>query len=168
MRWEVGNILFVSLNVPGSNNNYISGGGRNGEFEERLIANKFWLERAFAHAKKRQMAGVVVSFQANPFFEGIANPFKRDGFLELRQWLVEEAENFAGQVLIIHGDTHTYRFNRPLHVGGGSRSKKVGNLSRLESFGSPSALSWVKVNVDPSKPELFSIEPRQLVQQSTP
>ena len=167
MRWEIGNVLFVSLNVPGSNNNYLTGAGRNGDFEERLIANEFWLQRAFAYAKKRQLAGVVVAFQANPLFEGIANPITkittRDGFLELRQWLVQQTENFKGQVLLIHGDTHTYRFNRPLQVGSG-RGKIVSNLARLESFGSPSALSWIKVMVDPTKPELFSIETRQLMQ----
>ena len=67
-RWETDGVLFVTLNVPGDNNNYKTAGGRNGEYEDRLEANRQWLARAFAVAHQRKMAGVVVMMHADPLF----------------------------------------------------------------------------------------------------
>jgi hypothetical protein len=69
--------------------------------------------------------------------------------------LAEHARAFAGPVLVIHGDTHTYRVTRPLVIKG---AEDVGNLNRLESFGSP-ATGWVRVTIDSRDPALFVIEP---------
>ena len=46
VRWQVGDTVFVGLNAPSPNNHYLTAGGRNGEFEDRVIANAFWLEHA--------------------------------------------------------------------------------------------------------------------------
>ena len=48
MRWQMGDVVFITLNVPGDNNHFLNQGGRNGEFEERSVANIEWLERTTA------------------------------------------------------------------------------------------------------------------------
>ncbi|RCS59530.1 hypothetical protein [Parvibium lacunae] len=164
VRWEMHGVLFVGLNIPGSNNNYRKEAGRNGEFEERLLANEYWLQRAFAQAQQRQLPAIVIAFQANPFFERHENPkaLYRDGYQELRRLLWQLASQYQGHVLLIHGDTHRYRFNQPLNWGSGNKEKSLPHVSRLEVFGSPSALNWVKVNVDLNRSNPFSVEVKQI------
>jgi len=46
--------------------------------------------------------------------------------------------------LLIHGDTHRYRLDRPMvHPGTG---RPLHNFTRIEVFGSP-AVNWVRVQV---------------------
>jgi hypothetical protein len=70
--------------------------------------------------------------------------------------LVTEMESFRKPVLFVHGDTHLFRVNKPLI------SKKTRrffeNFTRVEVFGDPDT-HWVRITVDPSKPELFTVEP---------
>jgi hypothetical protein len=68
--------------------------------------------------------------------------------------VVKETEAFKGQVLFVHGDTHYFKVDKPLY----SPTKLLPNLTRLETFGSPS-LHWVKVEVDTSSEQLFRIQP---------
>ena len=58
-------------------------------------------------------------------------------------------------VLFVHGDTHTYRVDRPFRDEKGDR---VPNLTRLEVYGSPQ-VGWVRVTVDPNDSDLFRFEP---------
>jgi hypothetical protein len=59
-------------------------------------------------------------------------------------------------VLFVHGDTHLFSVNKPLI------SKKTRrffeNFTRVEVFGDPDT-HWARITVDPSKPELFTVEP---------
>ena len=70
VRWQIGRVLFVGLNLPGANNNYRAAAGRNAEFDDRLIASKLWLERAFHAAAREKAAGLVILVHADPHFEG--------------------------------------------------------------------------------------------------
>ncbi len=69
--------------------------------------------------------------------------------------LADAAKRLGKPVLFIHGDTHTYRLDTPLVDAAGI---PVGNLTRLETFGSP-FVGWVEVSVDPGDPRLFTFEP---------
>ncbi len=40
VRWQVGDTVFVGLNVPSPNNRYLTAGGRNGEFEDRVVRTR--------------------------------------------------------------------------------------------------------------------------------
>ena len=66
----------------------------------------------------------------------------------------KQTEQFAGQVLFVHGDTHFFKVDKPLHAP----TKLLPNFTRLQTFGSPS-LHWVKVTVDPTTEHLFEIAP---------
>lgn len=149
-RWEFGDIMFATINLPANNNHYLAAAGRNSEFEDRLVANRNWLQRIFMGARRKKLEGIVLFCDGDPLFEpGSASLFalgrKRDGFSETRRQIVALATGFSGKVLVIHGQ---------------ARSKPVprdgivwrGNLGDLE-VGS----GWGKLTVNPSLPTLFAV-----------
>ena len=102
-----------------------------------------------------------MTFQADPGFdlpetedvdESTALGFS--GYRNFMDKVVAETEKFDGQVLLVHGDTHFFKVDMPLY----SPTKLLPNLTRLQTFGSPS-IHWVQVTVDPASPRVFRIEP---------
>ena len=176
IRFSHGPVVFVGLNIPGSNNNVVLSAkecgkksartpaqcdASNAEYLERDAANVTWLEQGFAAAKAQQARGIVVVFQADPGFdlpetededESLQPQFS--GYRNFIAQVVKQTEGFNGQVLLVHGDTHFFKVDKPLY----SPTKVLPNLTRLQTFGSPS-LHWVKVTVDPSSDALFTIQP---------
>jgi len=145
-RWDVGNVLFTSLNLPAANNRYRTEAGRNSEFEDRAIATREWLHRSFANARFKNMAGIVLICDGDP----LAKPAKciaRDGFAEVRQQLLQLAAKFPGKVLLIHNRVDD---KQPQARGIVWR----GNLGLLELSG-----GWMKVSVNAGDPALFSAAP---------
>jgi hypothetical protein len=163
VRWEFEGVLLVGLNIPGSNNNW-KARGDNREFHARLAANTAWIDAAFARALAANLRAVVLVLQANPGFEGgetkprTAPADARDGYAEFKRQLARQARAFGKPVLVVHGDTHSHRIDRPLR----DESGPVGNVTRLETFGSP-GLGWVKVTIDPGDPAVFRFAPRRHV-----
>lgn len=107
-RWEIGDILYATIDIPSDNNHYRTEAGRNSEFEDRLVANRNWLQRLFTLATTRKMSAIVLFCDGNPLHK--ADPkrandpaAKRDGYSETRQQLATLVENFSGKVLIVHG-----------------------------------------------------------------
>lgn len=105
MRWEVGDVMFATMNLPAPNNHFVMAAGRNGEFEDRLVANREWLRRIFTHARLQNARAVVLFCDANP----LARPsgVHRDGFTEMRRYLRMHANKFKGTVLIVHAQAST-------------------------------------------------------------
>ena len=108
LRWQFGPILFVTIDVPDNNNDFRFGAGRNGEFEERLVADRVWLERAFRIASERRLPGIVIAIDADPHFETPLRPpdsrkRERDGYYEIKIALRELTRHFPGQVLLVQG-----------------------------------------------------------------
>jgi hypothetical protein len=133
-RWESGGWLFVTLNVPGHDNNM-----RHAEHAPRMRAVLAWLDEAAALAQGRD-AGLVVLMQANPFYT-----VPRDGFAPLRERLGELAARRPGKVVLIHGDTHLYRDDEPLP-----------GLRRIEVWGSP-FVSWLRASIYPGGLRIDSV-----------
>ena len=156
VRWQHGVVLFVGVNVTGSNNNFGRTGTANGEHQRRNAANITWLAQSFELASRKLMRAVVVVMHANPLFELAETDTKRRGYSEFIDRLRVETIAFGKPVLLVHGDTHSYRVDKPL-VERSSR-RLVENLTRVETFGTP-VLGWVMVTVDTSRPELFVVEP---------
>lgn len=160
VRWEAGGALFVGLNVPGSDNNFNGvkrSGGPVTEFIERSAANRVWLAQAFALARSKKLAGILIVIQANPGFEeanaGKPSPGYRDFLTQLR----EETLAFAGQVVLVHGDTHHHQINQPMENP--ATKETVKNFTRMETIGSP-FFGWVKATVDAADPQVFKFSPR--------
>jgi hypothetical protein len=108
--WEVGKVLYSTVNLPANNNHYLSAAGRNSEYEDRLVATRFWLNRLFAIAKSDHMEAIVL------FSEGDIKPFSEpsvlrallprsghDGFAEPRRLVTGLAKKFKGKVLLVDG-----------------------------------------------------------------
>jgi hypothetical protein len=174
-RWVMGDAVFVGLNVPGSNNNKVNSdpectessartladcAADNAEYAARGAADSAWLRQAFAAAKGSNARAVMIIMQGDPGFDlpetdvNERNDPRFDGYTDLLNALVEETEAFAGQVVLVHGDTHFFKLDKPLL---GQRDL-LPNLTRLETFGSPN-VDWVKVTADPKSRNYFTFEP---------
>lgn len=106
-RWRFRNVLFATIHLPANNNNYVSEAGRNSEFEDRLIANRDWLQRLFMFAKRKKIDGIVLFSDGNPLAiprrEDLAKlKVDRDGFLAVRRQILKLAPGFPGKILIVH------------------------------------------------------------------
>jgi len=153
VRWALGDALFVGLNVTGTNNNRRP--SQEGEYRRRSDAVNAWLTESFAIAKRRRMRGVVVFFQGNPGLDG--KPLPRgwqDGYAEFRTQLAARARAFPGPVLVVHGDTHRFRVDRPL--ADPASNARIDNVTRVEVFGAPWN-GWVRIGVDRASPQFFEI-----------
>jgi hypothetical protein len=176
IRFIHGGIVFVGLNIPGSNNNKVldekdctSKSARtaalctadNAEYEERDAANIAWMQDAFRLAKEQNAPGVMIVFQGDPGFDlpetEELNERKApivSGYTDFLNKVVTETEAFHGQVVLVHGDTHFFKVDKPLY----SPTNLLPNLTRVETFGSPS-IHWIRVTVDPASEEVFTFHP---------
>lgn len=175
-RFLHGGVMFVAINMPGSNNNLVLNAkectnksarnaaqcdAANSEHLERDTANVAWLTASFAQAKVQNALGLVLVVQGDPGFD-LPETEELDesmapgvsGYRHFMAQLVRQTEQFKGQVLFVHGDTHYFKLDKPLYSPG----KLLSNLTRLQTFGSPS-LHWVRVTVDPAASQIFQIHP---------
>jgi hypothetical protein len=168
VRWRVGNVIFIGLNIPGSNNNFpttlLSGAvvGNLEEYTARNAANLAWMRESFALATQDGSLGLMLFIQGNPF------PFTPtdgdlEGFDEFLIALEEETLKFGKPVVLAHGDSHYFRVDKPLPRPDpdGHRRARIGNFTRVENFGSPD-VHWVRGSVDARDPALFSFKPEVL------
>jgi hypothetical protein len=148
--WSRSAVRFVTLNVPGSDNNVGFDRASDEEARCRDEANRIWLERAVRESEDAGTRALVVAIQANPWrtTKGV--------YRGLLAQLQQAAQRLRKPVLFVHGDTHTYRADYPFVDAVG---QPVANLTRLETFGSP-AVGWVRVTVNPADPEVFRFEPK--------
>lgn len=166
VRWFYRGVVFVGLNLPGNNNNYRSAGGRNGEYEDRVIATRVWLQHAAVYAQQKDAIGMVIIAQADPEFEparsgGLGGIFSErsgrhgiDGYKDFRAQLLRLANRFKAPILLIDSGK-TMRHTQPLRDTHGAPVK---SFTQLSSYGSPAADRWVRVRVDPRTPKLFHFE----------
>lgn len=175
-RWIYGDIVFVGLNLPGSNNNKVNIGecinknsvrtqaecdADNAEYLARNIANVDFLRQSFQLANNQKAPGIVVVIHADPSFDlpetDLFNERTKHGFEGYDSFLaalIEETNHFNGQVLLAHGDTHFYKVDKPLV----DQAHLITNFTRVETFGSPN-LHWLQVFVDTENPNLFTFQP---------
>jgi hypothetical protein len=126
-RWEWGDVVFATLDVPGPD-----GGG------PAAAADGVWLEAAFDRAEAAKAAGVMIIWQDDPT-DGSS------GALVAR--LKRRAARFGRPVVLVHGDTHVHRLDHPW--------KDTPNLTRLETYPGFTP-QWVEATVNPSSPGVFS------------
>lgn len=179
LTWSLHGVTFATAHIVGSNDNLGRTPEMDAEHHERKVANLAWIKAAFARARADNSRGLVLMVQANPGFEnywpasGPASPKGRyfgpfvgranvppvpDGaaFGDYVTLLTEELETYDLPVALLHGDTHLFRIDKPLYS---KRTNRVfENFTRVEVFGAPDT-HWVRITIDPSKPELFTVEP---------
>ncbi|HYD58897.1 MAG TPA: hypothetical protein VEC35_00985 [Noviherbaspirillum sp.] len=144
-RWQIGEVMFATLNIPSNNNNYVVDAGRNSEFEDRLIANRDWLNRVFTFAQREKAAGIVLFCDGSPMAASRPPASQRDGYAETRKLLAGLAEKFPGRVLIVSGQPSGQKEPASIRWRG-----KIGELT--------AGAGWTKVKVDSTHAGVFSIE----------
>ena len=170
-RWQLGRVTYATLHVVGSDNN------RSGdvapdpvEWAARDAATNRWLREAFAQARRDRSAAVLLVAQANPGFD-LSDPTRaplrdprtlapEDSFTNLLRALREETIAFRKPVVLVHGDSHYFRIDKPLQDPQGRRLE---NFTRVETQGdnaqnADNDVHWTKVLVDPRSDEVFSFQ----------
>lgn len=148
-RWAHNNVGFATLHIIGSNNNLQRNRATVDEYLERNEANLAWLAASFAEARDQSRAALVLSLQANPYFE--KHPDERSGFNDFLAMLERETIAFRKPVLLIHGDSHYFRVDQPMMAGAGAQRRRVDSFVRLEVYGERD-VHGVLVSVDPTEP----------------
>lgn len=157
VRWTYGDVMFIGLNIPGSNNNFGRTPEADAEYIERNAANLAWMREGFNIAKRDRSRGIMLVIQANPGFELPPTDPNRTGYNDFLAALETETLAFSKPVVLVHGDTHSFQIDKPLF---GSKSKsRIENFTRVETFGSPD-VHWLKASVDFRDPNLFSFRQR--------
>ncbi|MGF6984900.1 hypothetical protein QFZ99_004377 [Paraburkholderia atlantica] len=172
-----GDIVFIGLNAPGPNNHYLSAGGRNGEFEDRVIANAFWLEHAAEYAKRRDARAIVVFIQGDFDPERYERPERfawlhfahsprRDGFLEFKRSLVKLAQIFSGPVVVVHADDERqaggFVIDQPLR---NDKGMVVTNLTRIALAPRDRLNQWIQIEADFGRKPPFRVSVRDVPKQ---
>ena len=145
-RWRWNDVVFVTLHMTGSNNNLQQRDDAIAEHLERDALNEAWLNESVAAAS--DAAGLFLFFHANPQWN--ARWWEPTGFDRFRDQLAEIATDFPGPIVVAHGDTHTFRIDKPF-----SRAPKI---TRVEVFGPPQR-GAVIVDVAPETTEVFRFTP---------
>lgn len=143
-RWEMDQVLYATINVPANNNNFQRAAGRNSEYEDRLVANRSWLRRLFAHARQDRMHAVVLFMEADIFASPEAGDAV-DGYAEIRRQVQAHARRYKGKILLVDA--------APLADDAQPEITWRGNIGHL-SLGTGS----VHVNVKPHAAKPFVID----------
>lgn len=158
VRWRVGEILFLTLHVVGSNNNRDPDAAPSAEFTARSHANIAWLRDAFARARRDRLQGIAIFMQANPTLNPVQRPGqppRASGFTEINAEFARLAAEFNGHVALIHGDTHTFRVEQPVRDAQGRIRT---NVTRAETYGNPSFHALL-MRVQQGTASVFRFEP---------
>jgi hypothetical protein len=171
VRWSYGPVVYIGLNVQGSNDNYPYAGvdgetrpqseidRQRAEEVARKAADIHWLDEGFAFAKQSGAKGVMVIWQADPNFNNeqhLTDPRSYDAYADYVNALRADTMAFPGQVALVHGDSHYFKLDKPLNNASGGVLR---NFTRVETFGARNT-HWVSAAIDPNDPNLFVFEPR--------
>jgi hypothetical protein len=174
-------VMFVSLSIPGSNNNLVATEKQcrkeskrtaedckaaTEEYQARNAANIQWLETAFEEARVNKHQGLVLLIQADIFFPfelsdgGFQDDFipsltKDNGYADFYKTLERQTKSFEGEVLLVHGDSHYFKIDKPMYADDGRLQH---NFTRVQVFGDKDN-SWVKLTIGPNSKNLFVLSP---------
>lgn len=150
-RWDIGNVIFATINLPSTNNDFLPAAGRNAEFEDRLIADREWLHRVFGVASQRNAAAIVLFADGDPMTVPQSSALaifgsRRDGFAEIRKQLLALSRRFAGKVLLVNGQAGP-------QAASASAIDWHGNLGSLHVVN-----GWTRINIDPEDSTLLTAD----------
>ena len=165
VQWLDSHVVFVTLNVPGSNDDTVAWTGpfanptaQAQERADRDAANMRWLDMAFAQAARHNAKAVVIALQANMWDPAalVAGGDGLDAYTPFVQHLADLASAFARPVLLLNGDSHLYEADQPLAdpssaTGSIHHTQAVPNLTRITVQGSTNApAEWLRLTIDTS------------------
>lgn len=157
-RWTQGSVLFLTLHLPGSNNNRPTEPGERpriappegarAEWAAREAAGLAWLAAGFAEAGRGRARAVVVGLQADLFFARVCGGGYDSGYRTTREALARAAADYGRPVLLLHGDSHVFVRDAPL--------PEAPNLTRVMVPGERDVQAVV-VTLDPEAPDPYRL-----------
>jgi len=155
-RWTHQGVVFATLHIVGSNNNFEVRDPRAvAEFFEREKANIAWIREAFASAAQSQAKAIVLAMQADVFeAKSLWEDFPaHSGYrVSIGETLLPLVAQSNIPVLLIHGDSHVFRFDQPFTLN----KKPLPQLTRLEVPGAGDVRA-VHVTVDTRQRNPFAV-----------
>ncbi len=139
-RWVRGNVVFATVNLPGSFGTSPS----SSESSARISADVKWINAAFDQAEQLGSPGVLVAWQDNPF--GSTEP-------KTLAALKSRTRSFGKPVVLVHGDTHNFQIDHPW--------SDVDNFTRVETYATTQSDRWVLARVDPSSSSVFTFSSKR-------
>jgi hypothetical protein len=172
-RWTYGDVLFVTLHLVGSDNNFGRTSEMDAEYAERNTADLAWMAENFEFAKRNGSRAIMIITQANPGFQNtwpevrfrryvLNSPIKvpekktKTAYDEFLRALETESLGFPRPVVLVHGDSHIFRIDKPLLNS--KTSRVIENFTRVETFGTPD-VHWIRVIADLNDPNVFTFKP---------
>jgi hypothetical protein len=155
-RWMHQGVMFATLHIVGSNNNFEARDPRAvSEFFQRDKANAAWIRDVFTQAQQSSAKALVFAMQADVFeSKSFWEDFPgQSGFrASIGETLLPLAAASTVPVLLIHGDSHVFRFDQPFTLN----KKPIPQLTRLEVPGAGDVRA-VQVTVDTAQRMPFSV-----------
>ena len=134
VRWEFQGLLFVALNVQGSNNNLGRNKAMDAEYAARMREVLAWVDDSEGVFRRKNLKGMILLMQANPFLTPRPGA---SGYESILERLRKLGAAYPGRMVLVNGDTHTYRDDEPLS-----------GLRRIEVYGSP-FVGWLRASLQP-------------------
>jgi len=180
-RWELGPVTYATLNITGSDNNLTDTNPDPAEYAARNAATIAWMRAAFDDAQAHGSDALMLVMQANPGFDRFdslrsaprdpqtlladlqpPDPGAGNGYDQFLLALRAEIIDFAKPVVLVHGDSHYFRIDKPLLDRNGNR---IEWFTRVETPGdnqgsgnTSNDVQWVKATISPHNPDVFSFE----------
>lgn len=158
-RWSHEGVLFATIHAVGPHNNLVVRDRHLAlESIDRTTAGEAWIRESFRAAREAGAPALVLAMHVDAWTN--AAPVYEDGPLDwIRLAIREEAGNFQGQVLIVHGDSHRLVVDQPFRRADIEAGTTTGmNVTRLQVPGWPDHRA-VRVEVDTSRPGIFGFSP---------
>lgn len=158
VRWSTEEVTFATVNVVGEHNNQLLRDEHLWrEFVDREKANVAWISAAFESATQAKHKAIVIAMHSDIF--GDLGRMEDGAFFPVLQAIIQGANAFNGQVLVVHGHEHTFIVDRPMHEWDDEATTMTGqNLTRLQVYGWPD-MKAVRISVDTGTPWVFGFEP---------
>jgi hypothetical protein len=155
-RWDHQGVVFATLHIVGSNNNFeVRDPRAAAEFFERDKANIAWIRETFESATKTQAKAIVLTMHADVFeVKSLWEDFPaHSGFRDsIGKTLLPLAAQSKIPVLLIHGDSHVFRYDQPFTLN----KKPITQLTRLVVPGAGDVRA-VHVTVDTRQRNPFAV-----------
>jgi len=165
--WTQSQVVFATLDLPGSNNDHVpwtnvtpeQAAQQPAEYTERTRADLVWMFEAFVTAFRQNAKAVVLMVQADMW--DTAEP-DLSGYDTLVRPMAALAQAFGRPVLLLEGDSHVFRVDDPLtpadplyplHPVAGLNAP---NFTRIVIEGSTNPTEYLRLTVDPNAPRVFT------------
>jgi hypothetical protein len=151
VRWVESRVAFATLHVIGSNNGLAPWSGlgfsaptpdQAAEVTQRVAATLDWIDQTFDVAEQRGLLGVVLAMQADTW--DLAPGSAQQAIVDR---IAARTAAFDGQVLLLQGDSHTFKADDPLGLA---------NFRRIVVHGETLPFEYLRLTIDPRASDLFS------------